>query len=62
MCDFNKQMHLHSSSFVWNAAQTTSWSGLSDQIEMRLKCASESIYNQMHAPNTDIHPVSVHLR
>ncbi len=29
---FNNQMRLHLSSFVWNAAQTTSWSGLSDRI------------------------------
>ncbi len=37
-------MHLHLSSFVWNAAQTTSWSGLSDQIYIRLECDSEGIY------------------
>ncbi len=34
-------MHLH---FVWNAAQTTSWSGLSDWIYIRLECISEGIY------------------
>jgi len=27
---FNNEMHLHLSSFNWNAAQTASWSGLSD--------------------------------
>ncbi len=37
-------MHLHLSSFVWNAAQTTSWSGLSDRIYIRLECVSEGIY------------------
>ncbi len=31
ICGFNNQMHLHLSSFVWNAAQTTSCSGLSDR-------------------------------
>ncbi len=44
MVSFNNQMHLHLSSFVWNAAQTTSWSGLSDQIYFRLECAAEGIY------------------
>ncbi len=33
-------MHLHLSSFVW----TTSWSGLSDRIYIRLECVSEGIY------------------
>ncbi len=33
---FNNQMHLHLSSFVCNVAQTTSWSGLSDWIYIRL--------------------------
>ncbi len=37
-------MHLHLSSFVWIAAQTTSWSGLSDRIYIRLECVSEGIY------------------
>ncbi len=32
ICGFNNQMHLHMSSFVWTAAQTTSWSVLSDRI------------------------------
>ncbi len=32
------------SSFVWNVAQTTSWSGLSNRIYIRLECASEGIY------------------
>ncbi len=38
ICAFNNQMRLHSSSFVWT--QTSSWSGLSDQIYIRL----ESVY------------------
>ncbi len=37
-------MQLHLSSFVWNAAQTTSWSGLSDRIYIRLEYVSEGIY------------------
>ncbi len=32
ICGFNDQMHLHMSSFILNAAQTSSWSGLSDRI------------------------------
>ncbi len=36
-------MHLHLSSFVWNAPQTTSWSGLSDRIYIHLECVSEGI-------------------
>ncbi len=44
ICGFNNQLHLHLSNFAWNAAQTTSWSGLSDQIEMRLESVSEDIY------------------
>ncbi len=32
ICGFNHQMHLHMSSFIWNAAQTTSWSGSCDRI------------------------------
>lgn len=37
-------MHLHLSSFIWNASQTTSWSGLSDPFYIRLECVSEGIY------------------
>ncbi len=44
ICGFKNQMHLHLSCFVWNAAQTTSWSGLSDRIYIRLECVSEGIY------------------
>ncbi len=44
ICGFNNQMHLHLSRFIWNAAQTISWSGLSDRIYIRLECVSESIY------------------
>ncbi len=44
ICGFNNQMYLHLSSFVWNAAQTTSWSGLSDRIYIHLECVSEGIY------------------
>ncbi len=34
-------MHLLLYSFVWNTAQTTSCSGLSDRIYIRLECVSE---------------------
>ncbi len=44
ICGFNKQMHLHLSSFVWNEAQTPSWRGLSDRVYIRLECVSEGIY------------------
>ncbi len=44
MCGFNNQMHLYLSSFVWDAAQTTSRSGLSDRIYIRLESVSEGIY------------------
>ncbi len=37
-------MHLHLSSFAWNAAQTTPWSGLSDLIYIHLECVSQGIY------------------
>ncbi len=37
-------MHLHLSSFVWNAAQTTSWSGLSERIYIRLEYVSEGFH------------------
>ncbi len=47
ICDFNNQMHLHFSSFVWNAAQTTSWSGLSD----RLECVLEGMYLVFSGPD-----------
>ncbi len=36
-------MHLRSN-FVLNAAQTISWSGLSDRINIRLESISEGIY------------------
>ncbi len=44
LCGFNNQMHLHLSSFIINAAQTPSWSGLSDLIYIHLECVSEGIY------------------
>ncbi len=39
-------MHLHMSSFVWNVAQTTSWSGSSDRIYItkRMKWPAAPIY------------------
>ncbi len=42
ICAFNHQMRLHSSSFVWT--QTSSWSGLSDRIYIRLESVSEDVY------------------
>ncbi len=42
ICAFNNQMRLHSSSFVW--IQTSSWSGLSDQIYIRLESVSGGVY------------------
>ncbi len=53
-CGFNNQMRLHLSSFVWNAAQTTFWSGLSDRIYIRLECVSEGIYTWSFHDRIDI--------
>lgn len=41
---FNNQMHLDLSSIVWNASQSTFWSGLSNWINIHLQCISEGIY------------------
>ncbi len=38
-----RECALRLSSFVWNAAQTTSRIGLSDRIYIRLECVSEGI-------------------
>ncbi len=43
ICGFINHMHLHFSSFIWNASQTASWSGLSDRM-IRLESVSEDIY------------------
>ncbi len=37
-------MLLHLSSFVWNVAQTTFWSGLSNRIYIRLESVVKGIY------------------
>ncbi len=41
-------MHLHVSSFVWNAAQTTSWSGLSDRIYITKSMKRPGVNNHIY--------------
>ncbi len=47
-------MHLHLSSLVWNAAQTTSLSGLRDRIYILLECVSEGTYTWSFQDRIDI--------
>ncbi len=43
------------SSFVWNVAQNTSKSGLSDRIYIRLECVSEHLH--MVFSGSDSYPI-----